>query len=128
MPCQIDHLHFNAKEKQHSQGDTWIGDCLEAPDVIGSVIEAAQWQVGRVKRGSYQGWLDIILATGIARASSSGNKKQVFGWAVPGIIFIIFIFSGQQLTDRYDRDISLPITGFELQIFGVGSDRSANCS
>ena len=75
---QIDKFHYNAKEKQHSQGDTWIGDCLEAPDVIGSVIEAAQWKDVNVKCGSYQCWLDIILATVMARASPSGNKKQVF--------------------------------------------------
>ena len=41
--------------------------------------------------------------------------------------FFIFVFSGSQLTDKYVRCISLPMSGFKPRISGVGSDRSANC-
>ena len=50
-----------------------------------------------------------------------------FEWAIPGLFFFIFVLVGSQLTDKYVRCISLPMSGFKPRIPGVGSDRSANC-
>ena len=47
-----------------------------------------------------------------------------FKWAIPGIFFFIFVFSGKRLTDKYAQNIAM--SGFEPRISGVGSDHSAN--
>ena len=51
-----------------------------------------------------------------------------FNWAIPGLFFFIFLFSGLQLTDNYVRRFFLPILGFEPEISGVGSNHSADCT
>ena len=42
-------------------------------------------------------------------------------WAIPGLFFFIFVFSNLRLADK-----TLPMSGFELRISGVGSNRSTN--
>ena len=42
-------------------------------------------------------------------------------WAFPNHFFFIFVFSIVQLVDKI-----LPLSGFELLISGVGSNRSTN--
>ena len=45
-------------------------------------------------------------------------------WAIPGLFFFIFVFS-IQLTVNVEYKF-LPMTGFEPQTSGIGSDRSTN--
>ena len=53
------------------------------------------------------------------------NRKHnvFFNWAIPGLFYSIFVFSGLA-----DLKILLSMSGFEPRISGVGSDRSANCA
>ena len=44
-----------------------------------------------------------------------------YRWPIPGLFFFIFVFSIVQLEDKI-----MPMTGFELQISVVGSDRFTN--
>ena len=55
------------------------------------------------------------------------NRFQVFfKWANPGLFFFIFVFS--TVNSKYIQYKILPMTGFEPQISGTGSNRSANCA
>ena len=45
-------------------------------------------------------------------------------WAIPGLFFFIFVFSIQLTVSVLYK--SLPMTGFELRTYGVGSNRSTN--
>ena len=61
-------------------------------------------------------------------ADAISNIVGFFNWAIPGLFFFIFVLSGLQLTDIYNRKIFLPMSGFEPWISGIRSDRSANCA
>ena len=52
----------------------------------------------------------------------------VFKRANPSLFFFIFVFSKFQFKDKYIRNVLLQMLGFKPQIYGVGSDRSANCA
>ena len=47
-------------------------------------------------------------------------------WVIPGLFFFIFVFS-IQLTENNVQYKFCPLTGFESQTSGVGSNRSTNC-
>ena len=49
-----------------------------------------------------------------------------FKWANPGLFFFIFVVS--TVNSTYIQYKILPMTGFEPQISGTGSNRSANCA
>ena len=46
-------------------------------------------------------------------------------WVIPGLFFFIFVFS-IQLTEKEYSDKNSPMTGFELDTSGFGSDHSVN--
>ena len=53
-----------------------------------------------------------------------------FKWAIPGLFFLYFRLFNTQLTvnnkQMFNKNKVLPMTGFELQTSGIGSDRSNN--
>ena len=48
-------------------------------------------------------------------------------WAIPGLFSFIFVFSIQLIVNKC-AILNLPMTGFELQTSGIGSNCSTNCA
>ena len=68
-----------------------------------------------------------LVASSTRRPQFASSHRQNLYWtffkmAIPGLFFFIFVFS-IQLTVHTQYKV-LPMTGFELQTSGIGSDRS----
>ena len=84
------------------------------------LLQASSW-------GAY--WVLVFLIEALAQLSlyhpsrlCCGNYELDFkGWAILGLLYFIFVFSILKLLDKI-----LPMSGFDLRIPGVWSDRSSN--
>ena len=65
-----------------------------------------------------------MTASFLPEWSSTQVEHLIFKWAIPGLFFFIFVFS-IQLTVNVQYKI-LPMTGFEPQTTGIGSNCSTN--
>ena len=52
------------------------------------------------------------------------TQNKFLKWAIPRLFLFIFAFSIQLTVNIHNN--FLPMTGFELQTSGIGSDRSTN--